>query len=312
MTWLAWRQARAQVSLAAALTGVVAVVLVATRSHIAAAGDTEELSTGYKSLQLLGTALIGLPAAIGAFWGAPLVAREIETGTHRLAWTQSVTRRRWLGTKLALLGLAAVAVAATFSALFTWWSLPLDASGNRIGTANFGQRGVAPIAYSLFALALGALFGTLMRRTLPAMAATLLGFFVARFSFQWLVRPHLLATELLSRPSNEFGIQHGQESIPGAWVLSSETVDASGRAVHDAYSGEFGAAMARVCGITIDSGSDQSDRIACINQLGLRDIVRVHPADHFWPLQAWESLAFLCVAIVISMATFWWLRHRTS
>ena len=55
-----------------------------------------------------------------------------------------------------------------FSALFTWWSLPFDRTGNRIGTANFGQRGIAPIAYALFALALGAFLGTVIRRTVPA------------------------------------------------------------------------------------------------------------------------------------------------
>ena len=38
------------------------------------------------------------------FWGAPLVTRELEAGTHRLVWNQSVTRTRWLATKLGLIG----------------------------------------------------------------------------------------------------------------------------------------------------------------------------------------------------------------
>ena len=156
MTWLAWRQARAQALVAVGATAIVAVVLVATRAHIASTPE-EDLSTFYSSLQLLGTVLIGVPAAIGAFWGAPLLARELELGTHRLAWTQGVTRGRWLATKLVVLAAATIVVTAAFAALFTWWSLPLDAHGNRIGTANFGQRGIAPIAYALFALALGAL-----------------------------------------------------------------------------------------------------------------------------------------------------------
>jgi hypothetical protein len=50
------------------------------------------------------------PAFIGAFWGAPLIARERETGTLRLAWTQSITRRRWLGTKFAAIGACTVVV----------------------------------------------------------------------------------------------------------------------------------------------------------------------------------------------------------
>ena len=32
-----------------------------------------------------------LPALAGLFIGAPLLARELEHGTHRLAWTQSLT-----------------------------------------------------------------------------------------------------------------------------------------------------------------------------------------------------------------------------
>ncbi len=140
MTWLAWRQFRANALFAAlAVTGVV-VVLLLTRGHIATVADPDQLSTFYTSLQLLGTALIGVPAVIGAFWGAPLLAHELETATHRLAWTQSITRRCWLATKLAV----AVLVTGLFTLVFTWWSVPFDDVGNRIGTANFGQRGIAP------------------------------------------------------------------------------------------------------------------------------------------------------------------------
>jgi ABC-type transport system involved in multi-copper enzyme maturation permease subunit len=311
VTWLAWRQFRAQAALALIATAVVVVVLVVTRDHVAAAAGSEDLSTGYESLRLLGTGLIGVPAFIGAFWGAPLVARELEMGTHRLAWTQSVTRRRWLATRLLVPGVASVVAVGVFSALFTWWSLPFDRLGNRVGTANFGQRGMAPVAYALFALALGALLGTIIRRTLPAMAATLVGFFVARFTFQWVVRPHLVAPLVTTRPTNTFGTQEGA-STDGAWVLSGRTVDWAGRTVHDAWSGEVGRAMERVCGLTIDGPSDEAQRISCVNRLGLHDVVRVHPASHFWALQAWESVAFLAFAAVLVAACFWWLRRRTS
>ena len=118
-----------------------------------AVGDPDNLSTNYQSLRLLGTVLIGVPAVIGAFWGAPLLARELEardppTGVdaerdpRAAGWRRSsrspCSRPSWSS--------------ACSSALFTWWSLPLDHFGNRIGTANFGQRGIAPVAYALFAL----------------------------------------------------------------------------------------------------------------------------------------------------------------
>ncbi len=228
MTWLAWRQARGQALVAAVATAAVAAILVATRSHIAATPE-DELSTFYTQLQLLGTVLVGVPAAIGVFWGAPLLARELELGTHRLAWTQSVTRRRWLGTRLGVLALLAVVATVVFAALFTWWSLPIDAHGNRIGTANFGQRGIAPVAYAVFALALGTFVGTVVRRTLPAMAITAVAFFVARYTFQLAVRPHLAGTVELPRGLSMFGPGANDPASAGAWVVSSKTVDGNGR-----------------------------------------------------------------------------------
>jgi len=312
VTWLAWRQFRAQAALAVVATIAVSAVLIVTRGQVAQLADSEEISTGYKTLQLLGSALIGLPAFIGAFWGAPLVARELEAGTHRLAWTQSVTRGRWLTTKLALIGAVAVVATAVFSLLFTWWSLPLDRFGNRIGTANFGQRGIAPISYALFALILGTLLGTVIRRTLPAMAATLLGFFVVRYTFQLLVRPRLISPITTTRPTNTFGTQDGSSATDGAWVLSGETVDWAGRHVHDEYTGEVGRAMAEVCGLTIDSDSTQAERIACVNRLGLQDIVTIQPASRFWALQGWETASFLALATVLTIVCYWWIRHRTA
>ena len=70
--------------------------------------------------------LIVAPAIIGIFWGAPLVTRELEAGTFRLAWNQSVTRTRWLAVKLGLTGLAAMATAGLLSLMITWWASPID------------------------------------------------------------------------------------------------------------------------------------------------------------------------------------------
>ena len=131
MTWLAWRQFRSNAIVATLAIGAVMIMLVVTRSHVAGVADLDKLATGYKSLRLFGTALVGVPAFIGAFWGAPLLAHEFEAGTFRLAWTQSVTRRRWLATKLGVVSIAAIAIASGYSLVFSWWSLPFDQLGNR-------------------------------------------------------------------------------------------------------------------------------------------------------------------------------------
>lgn len=291
--------------MAAGALAVIVATLVATRGHIATT-RAEDLSTGYKSLQLLGTALIGLPAAIGMFWGAPLLARELELGTHRLAWTQGVTRTRWLAIKLGLLGAAAAVVTGVFTLVFTWWSLPLDVGGNRIGTANFGQRGIVPVAYALFALALGTLVGAVVRRTLPAMAVTLVGFFAVRFSVQLLVRPRLIDPVELSTPTTMFG-SGSSASGSGAWVLTSSTVDSAGHALSSSTADQL---MVETCHLTRDSGDVAWAR--CAKQVGLHDVISAHPASHFWPLQIWEAAAFGVLAIVLAALAVWWVRHRPS
>ena len=135
------------------------------------------------------------PALVGVFWGAPLLARELETGTFRLVWTQSVTRRRWLAVKLGLVGGASVAVAGLLGWVVTWWSVPVDRVNlDRFSSPLiFSERGLVPLGYAAFAFALGVVLGLLLRRTVPAMAATLAVFVGARLAVtQWL-RPHLMA-----------------------------------------------------------------------------------------------------------------------
>lgn len=307
MTWLAWRQLRAQAVLAGVATLVVAGVLVATRGHVAGLSDPGDLSPGYQYLRLLGTVLIGAPAFIGAFWGAPLLARELEAGTHRLVWTQTVSRGRWLAVKLGVIGVVAVAVIAVFSLLLTWWSLPFDRVGNRIGTANFGQRGIAPIGYVVFAVVLGTTLGALCRRTLPAMAATFVAFFLVRFNVQLLVRPRLLDPVTTIRTTTLFAPPEPSSATTGGWILSSKTVDAAGDAVS---SGAVDRAIADAC--TISRENLHTDLTACATRLGFRDVVTMHPSDHFWALQGMETAIFVALALVLAAVCFWWVRHRIS
>ena len=109
----------------------------------------------------------------GLFWGAPLVTRELEAGTFRLAWNQSVARTRWMAVKLAAVGLAAMLTAGLLSLMLTWWSGPVDTalalkSGNsisfiRVGPVLFAVRGIAPVGYAAFAFVLGVTAGVLVR-----------------------------------------------------------------------------------------------------------------------------------------------------
>jgi ABC-2 family transporter len=184
-----------------------------------------------------------VPGIIGVFWGAPLVAREVETGTFRLAWTQSVTRTRWLATKLGVVAGISMVVAALLSLLITWWARPLDrARADRFAT--FEQRDLVPIGYAAFALALGVTLGILIRRTLPALATTLVLFAVARVAMTLWLRPRLISPEHLTATLQASRVGYGRKSssggynlfpdppdLPNAWISATRVVDDTGHAL---------------------------------------------------------------------------------
>jgi ABC-type transport system involved in multi-copper enzyme maturation permease subunit len=206
MIRLAWLQSRTQTLGTAALLAIVAVVAAITGVQLAhlygsltsscqALGNCPGALSRFTSHDdLLQTAFDTLmrpvPALLGIFWGAPLLAREFETGTFRLAWTQGITRTRWLATKLAVGAGATAAIAGLLTLTVTWWFRGIDHVGAN-QYANFDSRDVVPIAYALFAFAIGALAGAMLRRTVPAMAATLAAFVAVRLSVAVALRPHL-------------------------------------------------------------------------------------------------------------------------
>jgi ABC-type transport system involved in multi-copper enzyme maturation permease subunit len=304
MLWLAWRQFRAQAALALGTLIFVVVVLVATRGHVInvySNGGAQELTGFYVWLRLLGTALIGVPALIGAFWGAPLLTREFEDRTYRIVWTQSITRNRWLATKLAVIGVITVAVVAAIALVFTWWSGPIDSTGNRIGTATFGSRGIVPIGYALFGLTLGTLLGTILRRTIPAMAASLAGFMIVRMFVQNVVRSHLVSTESVNVAP------FGPNGLAG-WILSSRTVDASGQTLSKSVAE---GTLTAACNITRSTQDVDAALARCAQQLGIHDIAQVHPGHQFWTLQTAELGLFVLLAALAAAICFWWLNHRS-
>src|ERR1700691_3724545 len=154
------RQFRVQALVAAAGLTVVAVVTAITGPHLVHLYDTSGITTcrahgdcaSITFAFLTNDAALGawlnsivlvVPALVGIFWGAPLVAREVETGTFRVAWTQSVTRTRWLAVKLGVVGLASMVVAGLCSLMVTWWSSPIDrVNMNRFTDALFGERAI--------------------------------------------------------------------------------------------------------------------------------------------------------------------------
>jgi hypothetical protein len=346
MMWLTWRQFRAQALAAAAALAVLAIILVITGlrlAHLYGAsgipgcqvhGDCAALVSNFTSevrASAIDTALsdlgIGLllvtPAIIGVFWGAPLITREIETGTFRLAWNQSVTRTRWLAIKLGLIGLASMATAGLLSLMVTWWASPIDRvtglpdgrngppAFTRFAPVLFATRGITPIGYAAFAFALGVTAGVLIRRTVPAMATTLAVFAAVAIVMPLWIRPHLAApahvsTALTSASIDEWSTSGngghmsvgGIVNLPGAWVISKQTLTPAGQ--------EFTGPAPHAC---MSSSSTGSACLTSLSGLHLRQQVTYQPASRYWAFQWYETAIFVMLALALAGLCIWWIRR---
>jgi len=351
MIRLSLRQFRAQGIVAGVLLVVFAVLFAITGPHLAHLYDVASkaqaaciasancgrvtVNIGHldKFLELIGTALVVVPALVGAFWGAPLVAREFENGTQRLAWTQSVTRTRWLAVKLAVAGTASIAVTGLLSLMVTWWSSPLDGfRSNRFGIGIFGERNIVPIGYAAFGFALGVVAGLLIRRTLPAMAATLGAFLAVRLAFSFNVRPWLLSPLHLSQALNPATMGFGRvnagpdtlmpapPNLPNAWIYSTRIVDDGG---HSLTQSVLTATCPQLNAIAfpppVSSGGtpppDLRDTVIdCATKISAKyhEAVTYQPGSRYWALQWYEMSIYLAAAVALAGFAFWWVRRRAS
>jgi|HubBroStandDraft_6_1064221.scaffolds.fasta_scaffold120233_2 hypothetical protein len=364
-----WRQFRAQATVGVAGLVVVAIVLAVTGPHLVNVYDTavaackasggtstacnNPVTASDKGLQIAVMALVlVVPALIGMFWGAPLIAHELETGTFRLAWTQSVSRLRWLLVKLGVVGLASMLAAGLLSLMVTWWASPLDkVNQNRFSPSSFALHGFVPAGYALFAFALAATVGLLVRRTLPAMAVTLAGYVVARLGVTYWIRPHYMspvsATLPLTYADTGFGfsgpgaggvatVNAQAPNLPNALVTGTSVVDKAGQSPTSAYVKQvcpniFGASSGPPPGLTkgvsgsggILGGHSSVSRVApsaqnafneCVNTLSANyhQVVTYQPSNRFWAFQTIETALFVVLAAVLAGLCAWWVRHRIT
>jgi ABC-type transport system involved in multi-copper enzyme maturation permease subunit len=240
MAWVTWRQHRPTlIAVPAVLAAVAAFLLIAglkthhdyaalTACHPAGATACQALNSSFNSTDWhladgVNILLQLAPALIGAFAGAPVLARELETGTFRYAWTQGFGRERMTIAKLVLLGVTITALAGAFSTVFAWFFQPvLDQQQNMtVLTATvFDTRGIAFAAWTLAAFSIGAFAGMLIRRILPAMAVTL-GAYLGLNLLAWLVlRKNYPVAVVTSNPAL---LHFGQFSLNTPWVLSTWT-----------------------------------------------------------------------------------------
>jgi hypothetical protein len=333
MIWLTWRQHRLQLLYGAAVLAILTGFLLSTGFGIASAfrssglaqclavpgRDCEALrgvfNPQYSGLWFTIPLFLIVPAMVGVFWGAPLVAREVEQGTHRLAWTQGVGRIRWAGTKVGALVAATVVGTAFLAWTLSWWSRPfVAAADDRFSLGVFDLRGIVPVAYALFALATGVAAGTLIRRTVPAMAATLGSYAAVRLGVEFWLRPHFASPRTLSYPL--FG--SSPRSGLGDWVLSTKTFDSAGHLLGNGQVLDFNVIGPRCPGVVPPGGSmpdkmpDKNAVQACIQHLGLHVQAIYQPGSRYWTFQGIESAIFFALAVGLVGLSLWWLRNRIA
>src|SRR5436309_1559806 len=295
MSWLIWRQHRQQALFGTATLALIALFLLLTGLHMHSVfqhsglgrclgsghADCSNLQTAFESrfstLRQAVPFFMVLPALLGLFWGAPLIGREIEQGTHLFVWTQGVSRLRWLTSKLVALLAVTLLLTVAYAVLISWWLAPLDRStGDRFQPGVFDQQGLVPVAYAVFALALGIAAGAVLKKTMPAMAATLVGFVGLRLIVAGIARKHFL-TPVTKKYLPLPGVD---TTHAGAWVFSEKTVDAAGHTVSRFR-------LPAACAPTKSSTPASLDH--CIRAHGFLNVDVFQPASRFWLFQGLEA-----------------------
>jgi hypothetical protein len=327
MTWVVWRQHRNQAYFAAAALAAFAVLMLVTGLQMASQYHSEltlcaashscadlgsTLNLEAPGLSVVVTLTVVVPCLLGVFWGGPLVAREIETGTGQFAWMQSVPRSRWLAVTVGWLLLAAALWGGAVSALVTWWSSPVNAlEQQNFQAAQFDIQGIVPIGYAVFAVALGIAAGALLRRTLPAMAVTLVVFTVVRLVISEDFRSHYLTPV-----TKIFSFRQPPALTGSYWLVSSGLVGPNGR-----VPSPVGGAHLTVDGVAINpAGLPSACRnlvfqhslslFSCLTARGYHAFISYQPASRYWTFQGIETGIFvLLAAVLIAVAAIVVLRR---
>ena len=329
MTWLVWRQHRAQGAVTFALLAVFAVLIFLDGFAIASHWHTILVACRGNSgcLQQQGPLVNGVfsdlpyislivPVVLGMLCGAPLVAHEFEARTSDFAWVQSVTRTRWLAVKAGWLLLAAAVCGGVVTALTTWWSGPINAlSGTAFMPGQFDVQGIVPIGYAVFAMALGIAAGAVARRTLPAIAVVLGGFIALRLVIGNVLRPHYLAAV-----TTYYNVT-GSFTPPGsAWLLGQGAVSRTGQVVQAGW-GDLYPALPAACervfnqtqGVPLKGGNPLGSPVfSCMRAHGWRGFASYQPASRYWPFQGIETGIYLALAAVLIAVALAVVRRRDA
>jgi hypothetical protein len=205
-----------------------------------------------------------------------------------------------------------------------WWSRAGNALyANRFEVVNFTMQGIVPVGYAVLAVSLGVMFGALFKRTLLALAVTLVVLLAVQITVPNWVRPHLQSSRhtIISLNSRHIGTSVGPQIFtltvpaipnqPGAWVLASHAVNATGQpvtAVPAACRGAFGISQ----GSGTSEAAQSQDPLSCLTSQGLHIAATYQPAYRYWDFQRIETGMYLALSLLPLGATYWLVLRRDA
>ncbi len=327
MAWVTWRQHRLTLAGIAALIGAAGLYLLITGlqmrgaySSVAACQPANSPLCQRAAGEFLDAYAPGagwflglmqvIPALIGAFAGAPLLARELETGTFRYAWTQGFGRARWAVAKLVPLAVAVTVSTGAFSALIAWYLQPIFSAGDDKGPLDptvFDMVGLALAAWTLVAFAIGVLAGFLIRRVIPAVFATLAVWSALAVVTGFFLRGHYAAPLVTTSPSNP----------AQAWVLSQGWFHGGAPASLDMINNTL--AQVDVRAVTPElfqpgpaTPANLGDPVNYLIQHGYTQLTTYQPVGRFWPFQLVEGGWLLALSVLLIATAVWLVSRRAA
>ncbi|MGZ4358567.1 MAG: hypothetical protein ACXVZW_02175 [Gaiellaceae bacterium] len=309
MTWVGWRLQRTETLITAIVLVALTALLVPTGLEIAHSYQHDGLSsclginpsracdqrigefqTQFQTLFNLTNWFTLIPGLIGVALAAPFIL-ELEHGTYRLAWTQSITRGRWLAGKLGLPVFAALIAAGILIGLATWWRAPYVHLNGRLDTGTYDSEGTVVVGYTLFALALALALGVVWRRSAAALTLAFAGYFAARIFVDTWLRDRLvspLTTSWKGGPQQPASLFHAR-------ILNMSVLEKGG---------------AHLASDTPIFGSHAQMAVPHGGTVTFHAVYL--PASSFWPLQLTETGLFAGTATALILFAAWWTHRRVT
>jgi hypothetical protein len=365
MNWVIWQQHKKQFLTLGLLLILAAAFLIPTGIHYwnvyqdaltaclansTAAECRSELSTElFKSgitaniFDAIKFVVVAIPVLLATFFGLSLIGREYTDGTNLLAWTQGISRRKWLTAKMAWTLGATVSAAAVVVALHTWWwHTGNDLWLTRFQPLDFAVQGIVPIAITFFAVAVAIALGAWFKRTLPALGALLVIIIVTQSVVPMVARPNYAAPRLhksalytvadKSHRPDRAPIPTDKEAI---WITEATIVNNQGQPLDWIH-------PPRECSHTVeelermfeeqaarDQSAQRGDRepnresyigraggpevgMRCIAEKGYHWEVYYQPANQYWKFQAIESALYVLLSVPFIAFTYWLVLRRDA